>query len=156
MGYRVKIISTLLVVLLSYNLSALACGEKVDVYKTKTRGSEVAVQLANKEVLIVNSGSKAVKPKDEYSSALVPLRFELASDSKVRQVVVQTDVSTTYLKRFAIYRCIGTPTQTTELYLSIGKYSEIKIFLLTADEALTEDRKADYVLNGEDTLKLLK
>jgi len=69
---------------------------------------------------------------------------------------VQTDVSTTYLKRFAIYRCIGTPTQTTELYLSIGKYSEIKIFLLTTDETLTEDRKADYVLNGEDTLKLLK
>jgi hypothetical protein len=156
MGYRVKIISTLLIVLLSYNLSAHACGENVEVYKAKTRGSEVAVQLTKKDVLIINSGSKADKPKDEYSSALIPLRFELASDSTARQVVVQTDVSTTYLKTFAMYRCIDTPAQTTELYLSISKYSEIKVFLLKTDEALTEERKADYILNGEETLKLLK
>jgi len=156
MGYQMKIISTLLIVLLSYNLSALACGEKVDVYKAKTRGSEIAIQLANKEVLILNSGSKAVKPNDEYSSALIPLRFELASDSKVRQIVVQTDGSTTFLKHFAMYRCAGSPTQTMELYLSIGKYSEVKVFLLKADETLTEDSKAAYVLNGEETIKLLK
>lgn len=151
-----RIISTLLVVLLSYNLSALACGQKVEVYKAKTRGSEVAVQLANKEVMIVNAGSSAVKPKDEYSSALIPLKFEMASESKVRQVVVKTDTSTTYLSRFAIYRCIGTPAQTSAVYLSISKYSEVEIFLLAQDESLTADRKADYVLKGEDALNLLK
>ncbi len=151
-----KIISTLLVVLLSYSLSALACGEKVEVYKAKTRGSEVAIQLAKKEVLIVNSGSKAVAPKDEYSGALIPLRFEMASESKVRDVVVQTDSLTAHLNLFAIYRCPGTPVQTTELYLSISKYSEVKIFLLEADETLTADRAADYVIKGEEALKLLK
>ncbi|MBL7542624.1 MAG: hypothetical protein JNL11_02355 [Bdellovibrionaceae bacterium] len=151
-----KIISTLLVVLLSYNLSALACGEKVEVYKARTHGSEVAIQLANKEVLIVNSGSKAVAPKDEYSEALVPLRFEMASESEVHEVVVQTNSLTAYLKSFAIYRCIGTPVQTTELYLSLSKYSEVEIFLLKANESLTADRAADYVLKGEDALKLLK
>lgn len=154
-----KIVSILVTVLLSYNLSALACGEgnQSAVYKAKTKGAEVAVQLGEREVLILNSSSGAIKAKTEYSPTIVPLRIELASDSKTRQVVIQTNSSTTYLGVFAMFRCAGTPLETTDVYLPIIGYDEIKIFLLKKDQtAIAEDQQPDLVLKGSDVLKLLK
>jgi hypothetical protein len=153
-----KIVSTIIAVLLSYNLSALACGGKKEaVYTAKTKGAEVAVSVGQQEVIILNSGSKMIKAKNEYSSAVVPVRFELSSSSKVRKVVIQTQFSTTYLGQYAMFRCINTPTQTDEVYLAIGEYSsDVKIYLLKQDEKeLSEDRQADLVLTGEQILKML-
>lgn len=151
-----KIISIILVVFLSYNLSALACGGTEPTYTATTQGAEVAVQLGTKEVLVLNSRSGMIKGKDSYSSDIVPLRIEVASDSKAEQVVVQTDSATTFLELFAMYRCLGSPAKSSDIYVAVNDYSEIKIYLLKDGETvIANDRQADYTLKGKEIKKLL-
>lgn len=153
-----KIISSILIVMLSYNLSALACGGKQEsTYKAKTLGQETQLSLGVKEVLILNSHSKMIKAENEYSDAVIPLRFEVAPGSDTRLIAVQTRSSVTYLSRFAKYRCIGTPTETEDIYVSVGDYTELKVYLLKEGEkVIAESREADVVLKGDEIKKLLK
>ena len=153
-----KIVATILTVLLSYNLSALACGEKSsDQYSVVTRGSEVQKAVALKEVLVLNSHSGMIEAKSEDGEALVPLRFELASDSQTRVVAVKTSGSTTYVTGWAVYRCINSPTYTNDVYIKVGKYSgQVQIYLLKSQtELIGKDRKADLTLTSEELSALL-
>lgn len=153
-----KIVITVLTVLLSFNLSALACGEKtISQYSVSTRGAEVQKAIADKEVLILNSHSGMIEAKSEDGDAIIPLRFELASDSDTEVVAVKTSGSTTYLTLWAAYRCINSPTYTNEVYVKVGKYSSgVQIFLLKSqDQMIDKDQKADLVLSGEEIKTLV-
>lgn len=154
-----KVISLLLTALLGYTTSALACGgttTNTNQYSVPTQGAEVSIPLGEKEILIINSKSKMLKADSKDSNVIVPLRFELASSSDARFVVVKTQGSTTYLNRFAKYRCINSPAYTNDIYISAERYDSIQIYLLKGKtEYLDEDQKPDLELTSEQILKLL-
>lgn len=154
-----KIMTTVLAVLLSYNLSALACGGKTEKqYSVKTEGVEVQLPLGEKETIILNSHAiRSEVHSGNSTKALVGIRVEAASDSKAERIAIVTGDGVMYLNLFAAYRCANSPTYTNDFVALLDKYDEVQIFVLgDREEVVTQASEPALVLTSEKIAELLK
>lgn len=156
-----KLVLAVLFTVLSYNVSALACGQATPAeqqYSVSTKAKEVSLPVSKKAVLILNSRESRVETKELQSKVdLIPVRIELASDANVDHIVIATNSATMYLNQFALYRCPNSPTSTDTIYVDIGEYSSLVVYLIKGDsKVIPEEQEPNLELTGAKIKELLK